>query len=58
MTYNLIMGMWLGMSIIMFPMTIWIVESELRDSKWHDIIYIIMILNLLALGIVGLVFGL
>lgn len=58
MGYNLIMGLWFGMSFIATPMFYWIMESELRDSKWHNIIAILIILNWLAFTIVGLVFSL
>lgn len=57
MDYNLIMGMWFGMSCIITPMFGWIMESELRDSKWYYIISVLIILNWIALGTIGLIFG-
>jgi uncharacterized membrane protein YhdT len=54
MTYNLVMGMWFGMSCIITPMLMWIMESELRDSKWYYIVSVLIILNWIVLSIVYL----
>jgi hypothetical protein len=52
MDYNLIIGTWFGMNFIITPMLIWIMESELRDSKWYYILSVLIILNWIIFSIV------